>query len=438
MRSQPRTSRRLLSALVAAAFAAHCATNPVTGKSELSLVSVDEEKEQGRMAYGPTIQQSNGKVDDPPLQGYVNEVGLGLAKVSHAPDYEYVYTVVNANYDNAFALPGGKICITRGLLARMTNEDQLAGVLGHETGHVCARHGAAGQTRQMITQGVMGVGGAVLGATGVRGGAYILQAAGVGSQLILQRYSRDQERQADELGMLYMARAGYNPGGFVEAMEILKAGHEQEPSKFDAMFQSHPLTSERIDTSKHRLAELYAQEGSRAFKDARFKEVTRQLKSEVPAFKLADEAEKALANRDDKTAEAKLAEASRLAPHQAILPALRSLALLHLTDDKDALIQARQAQKLDPDLYHANLVAGLAQFKERSWEGAIADLGKAEQAVGPQLVTSYLIGRSHEVLGHREQAAERYAFVVKNAEQQDDNVAYCYRKLNEWGYVKGQ
>jgi uncharacterized membrane-anchored protein len=108
------------------------------------------------------------------------------------------------------------------------------------------------------------------------------------------------------------------------------------------------------------------------------------------------------------------------------------------SDDKDALAAARDAQKLDPTLYHANLVAGVSEFKERSWEGAIADLGKAEEAVGPQLVTSYLIGRSHEVLGQREKAAERYAFVVKNAQQQDDNVAYCARKLTEWGYAKTQ
>ncbi len=203
--------RRLPAPLLLAALSlalGACATNPVTGEKQLVLVSEEQELAIGAQQYAPSIQQSYGKAHDPALQAYVTRVGTGLAAVSHRPQMPWEFTVVNANYLNAFALPGGKICITRGLVSQMTNEDQLAGVLGHEIGHVTARHGAQGMTRQILVGGVIGLGSAVLAATETRGAELIAQAAGIGAQLVLLRYSRDQERQSDELGMEYMARRG--------------------------------------------------------------------------------------------------------------------------------------------------------------------------------------------------------------------------------------
>jgi len=144
-------------AVLALAVAA-CATNPVTGKKQLILVSEEQELALGAQQYAPSIQQSYGKANDAALQAYVQRVGAGLAAVSHRPQLPYEFTVVNANYLNAFALPGGKICITRGLLSTMTTEDQLAGVLGHETGHVTSRHGAQGATRGTMAQIGLGIG----------------------------------------------------------------------------------------------------------------------------------------------------------------------------------------------------------------------------------------------------------------------------------------
>lgn len=425
---------RLGAAALAAALFVSCVTNPVTGKSQFSLVGEEEEKALGAQAYGPMVQESYGAANDAELQAFVQRVGRGLADVSHRPALDYEFKVVNANYDNAFALPGGKICITRGLLSRMTSEDQLAGVLGHEAGHVTARHGAVGMTRALLVQGVLGLGAAVLEAEGVKGRELYLGAAGIGAQLVLSRYTRDQERQSDDLGMQYMTKAGYNPKGFVESMEILKAAHEREPSKLEALFQSHPVTSERIETGNQRVATTYAAEAARPTKKTEFAAKTRALKAEAPAFKLADEGEKAMAKKEYRAAAAKFDEAARLAPKQAILPALKAVALLQAGEHRDAREAAEKAKRIDPGLYFAYLAGGFADYKLSDYRGAIADLDAAEKAASPTLATVYTIGRSHEALGEKEKAAERYKQIVQST-QEGEEYQHSRKRLLEWGYL---
>ena len=427
-------ARRIAAALLAAAFGVACVTNPVTGKSQLSLLGEEDEKQLGAQSYGPLIQESYGPVTDAELQKFLDGVGQSLAKVSHRPNLDYQFTVVNANYDNAFALPGGKICITRGLLSRMTTEDQLAGVVGHEIGHVTARHGAQQYTKQMLIGGLLGIGGMILEAKEVKGAPLIMTAAGIGGQLVLLRYSRDHERQSDELGMEYMARAGYNPKGFVESMEILMAGHDKEPSKLEAMLQSHPLTSERIETARQRAAAKYAGGLEKPFRVDAFAASTRGLKAEVPAFKLMDEGEKLLAKKDARGAAAKFDEASRRAPRQAILPALKAIALVEANELRSAREAAREAERRDPSLFHGRLAGGLSAYRLSDWRDAISELETAEKAVGAQLVTTYYLGRSLEALGDRGQAAEKYKLIVQSGatgEQAD----YSKRRLLEWGVI---
>lgn len=434
---KPSVARRAAAALLAAVLAAACVTNPVTGKSQLSLMGEEEEKALGAQAYGPMIQESYGAVSDPQLQRWVDGVGQGLAKVSHRPALPYEFRVVNANYDNAFALPGGKICITRGLLSRMTTEDQMAGVLGHEVGHVAARHGAEQFTKQVLIGGLVGIGGAILESEEARGAPVIMAAAGIGGQLLLLRYSRDHERQSDELGMEYMARAGYNPKGFVESMEILRRAHEKEPSKLEAMLQSHPLTSERIETARRRAGEKYPDRLGTPPRVEAFAAATRQLKAEAPAFALMDEGEKLLAKKDARGAAAKFDEASRLAPRQAILPALKAIALVEAKEYRSAREAAREAARRDPSLFHGRLGGGLAAYRLSDYSDAVTELEAAETSAGAQLVTTYYLGRSWEALGEREKAVEKYRLVAASGatgEQAD----YAKRRLLEWGVVSPQ
>lgn len=428
-------SRRLAAALLAAVVGAACVTNPVTGRSELSFLGEEEEKQLGARAYGPMIQESYGAASDPELQRYVDGVGQALARASHRPALPYEFRVVNASYDNAFALPGGKVCLTRGLLARMTTEDQLAGVLGHEVGHVTARHGAQKYTSQVLLGGLLGIGAVVLESEEVNEAPLIMAAAGIGGQLLLLRYSRDDERQSDELGMEYMARAGYNPKGFVESMEILQGAREREPSKLEAMLQSHPLTSERIETARQRAAEKYPDRLGAPYRVDAFRAATRRLKAEAPAFALMDEGEKLLARKEARLAAAKFDEGARLAPRQAILPALKAVALVEAKEYRSAREAAREAERRDPTLFHGRLAGGLAAYALSDWRDAVAELEAAEASAGAQLLTTYLLGRSWEALGEREKAVEKYRLVAGSGatgEQADD----ARRRLKAWGVVE--
>ena len=174
---------------------ASCATNPVTHKSEISLVSPAQELEIGKQGYAPVVQEY-GLYDDAALQAYVNVVGQKVARVSHLPDLDWHFTVVDDAAINAFAMPGGYIYITRGLLAYLNSDAQLAGVLGHEIGHVTRRHTAAQMTQQQLYGAGLAL-GSILSPTFQRYSGAAQQAL----SLLFLKFSRTDETQADELGV---------------------------------------------------------------------------------------------------------------------------------------------------------------------------------------------------------------------------------------------
>src|SRR3954462_3573375 len=181
-----------------------CARNPVTGKSELSLVSESQEIQMGKQG-AQEVAQSIGLYDDANAQAYVAEIGKRMAAESERPNLPWEFHVVDDATVNAFALPGGFIYVTRGLLTYMTNEAELAGVMGHEVGHVTARHSAQQITKAQFAQLGLGI-GSILSPTFRQFG----QLAGVGAQLLFLKFGRDDERQADELGFKYMLADGYD------------------------------------------------------------------------------------------------------------------------------------------------------------------------------------------------------------------------------------
>ncbi|NQU75827.1 MAG: M48 family metalloprotease [Planctomycetes bacterium] len=245
MKTRLNLSKTLLfaSILLALAAATGCITNPVTGRMELTLIPTDQEIAMGQQAAPEFEKEFGGKVPDAELQAYVQAVGAKLAAVSDRP-MPYEYTLLSSNVPNAFALPGGKIFITAGLMSRMTNERQLAAVLGHETAHVAALHNVHGIQRQM--------GAAVLveiakRAVDPKNAATAADVTKIVTNMGNLKYSRDDEYQADEVGIKYMAKAGYNPYGMVELLTVLTTLSESEPGIFGEMLQTHPVSSKRVD-----------------------------------------------------------------------------------------------------------------------------------------------------------------------------------------------
>ena len=240
-------------------LAAGCAVNPVTGKRDLVMVSEQWELDVGAQQYAPLRQAQGGDFTlDPALVNYVQGVGQRLAAVSDR-QLPYEFNVINDSVPNAWALPGGKISINRGLLTEMDSESELAAVLGHEIVHSAARHGAQGQSRSILLQGAVLAGGIAAGMAtdDQRYASAALLGGMIGAQLVNQRYSRDAERESDLYGMRYMQRAGYNPRGAVELQEtFLRLSEGRRQDMFSALFASHPPSRERVDNNRQLLAEL--------------------------------------------------------------------------------------------------------------------------------------------------------------------------------------
>jgi len=238
-----RTLLLLACSLLALPALVGCSANPVTGRRELILISREQEIALGAEAAPEFEQEFGGRVPNDQLQGYVRSVGARLAAASDRP-MPYSYTLLKSDVPNAFALPGGSIFITAGLMRRMTNERQLAAVLGHETAHVAARHSVKQMQKQMGAQLLVEIAGRIGGGEG--GGSAAGDVAKIVATMATLKYSRDDEYQADAVGIRYTTRAGYNPWGMVELLNVLKNLSDSEPGTFSEMFQTHPLSSKRI------------------------------------------------------------------------------------------------------------------------------------------------------------------------------------------------
>ena len=237
-----------------APLAGGCSTNPATGETQLMLISREQEIQIGEEAAPQFEEEFGGEVPNQTLQSYVSSVGQQVARNSDR-DMPYEFTLVRSDVPNAFALPGGKIFITAGLMSKMNNERELAAVLGHEIAHVAARHNVAGIQRQMGVQVFAQVLGSIVG--GDAGAAAEAAASVVGAMSNL-KYSRGAEHEADLIGMRYMQRAGYNPWGMIELLKVLQSLSEGGESKVANIFQTHPLTSERINQAEADFSSKYA------------------------------------------------------------------------------------------------------------------------------------------------------------------------------------
>jgi len=228
-----------------------CAVNPLTGQEELMFFSEDKDVEMGDK-YAPQIEAAlGGRLPDENLQNYINDIGQRIARFCHRPDIAYYFTVVDQKAINAFAVPGGHVFITRGLLEKLDSEAQLAAILGHEVGHIVARDTMAALSRQI---GMTALLAAAAGVGGSGSGDLMAGTAFVSGVLGLQ-YSRDDEKAADLVGMAYIIQAGYDPHGAVETMRVLQELQTHRPIEF---FSTHPNPENRIAYLEERIERCYA------------------------------------------------------------------------------------------------------------------------------------------------------------------------------------
>ena len=251
MRTERYRPVKLLGSILLPIMLAGCAANPVTGEQDLVLMSEDQELSIGRKTHAEILEEY-GEYRNDVLAKYVQRIGEHIASKSHRPNIIYRFTVLDSPQVNAFALPGGYIYVTRGILAYLNSEDELAAVLGHEIGHVTARHAVKRHTTSTLT----GIAGAILAAqSGVQGAGDVANVLGTA---LVRGYGREHELEADRLGAEYLAKAGYNPEAMLKVIRVLKNQEEfegelarlegRQPRRYHGLFSTHPDNDKRLQS----------------------------------------------------------------------------------------------------------------------------------------------------------------------------------------------
>lgn len=364
-------------------FWAGCVVNPITGESQFSLISQADEKALGQQAAPQQIQADAGVVGDAALNAYVNGVGQKLAAVSHRPDWGYSFQVVNATYVNAYAFPDGTICITRGMMMELKDEAQLAAVLGHEIGHVCARHSAQQQTQAILLQGAsLGIAGAF--ALSDKLEDYALAAgvvSSIASQTWLAKYSRTDESQSDELGLDYMRKAGYDPQAMVELMEILMRAGGSNPSLLEQMFATHPMSSDRRDAVEKMLRGGKTGGNRNA---AAFQRAVAGLNAQAPALKAQQQAQALAAKGNAAGAASLVKRAYGGVPSDPSARLALAQYQLQAGDYAGAAVTSRQALASAPRNRELLAIGIQATLHLKNYTEALGLITRLEQAFGAQ------------------------------------------------------
>ena len=378
---------RIVPALVGFVLAAGCAVNPVTGQRELSLLTTADEIAIGQDQYRPLQQASGGEYKvDPDVAEYVASVGERVAAVSdRALPYEFV--VVNDGTPNAWALPGGKIGIHRGLLVELENEAELAAVLGHEVVHAAAKH-SANQMQRNLLFGLAGM-GVALATADSKHARTIVGATQVGLGLAGRKYGRDDERESDYYGMKYMHAAGYDTSSSVTLQEKFVAlSKGRQSSWLEGLLASHPPSPERVANNRAALAEFPPGGDVGA---GRYRAHIATMLEDRRAYELADEARK---NNGQNTVRALqlIDQAIDQQPREALFHGIRGDILATLNRHGDAVRAYAAAIQRDPDYYGHYLGRGLSRDTLGQWRLARGDLARSNSLLPTPFVTYKLGG----------------------------------------------
>lgn len=410
---------RLIVLFVLAGLLAGCATNPVTGRQELALfqVSTSEEISLGQQTYPRALQQMGGEYRDPQLAEYVRRVGMKLARISQRPDLPYEFKVVNDSIPNAFALPGGFVAISRGLLAALENEAQLAAVLGHELGHVTARHSVQAMQRGSLVDLSLAVLGGVAGQGGY--GVATQQAGQLAASLLENTYSREQERESDRLGIDYLVLAGYNPQGAVQLQEYFYRKVEQgaEPMWLAGLFRTHPFSRERMLDLQQYVAERYAaakDDPRYTYNQQSFARAVTELRRMQQGYALYDQARRLEEQGQLSRAIAVYLQAATAAPDQALILTALGTAYLKADDLVAGQQHLSRAVQLDGQYYRSRMGMGYLLLEQEDYPLAVREL-EASMALLPTLQGAYLLAGAYEGNRQTGQAVEMYRAVAQAA-----------------------
>jgi len=397
--------------VLVACVVAGCSVNPVTGRREIHMVSEEQEIQLGQRYYRPSRQSQGGDyVTDPEVVQYVKQVGAKLAAVADRK-LPYEFAVLNSGELNAWALPGGKIAVNRGLLVELTSEAELAAVLGHEIVHAAARHSA-----QRMEQGQLMQIGSIFAsvAASAYGGADLGQMVGqgaqLGSQMLQAKYGRDDELEADRYGMKYMRLAGYDLQAAVSLQEMfVRKFRGGERNWMQGLFASHPPSQERVDANRRTMTELGGPGGDAGVE--RYARAVAELKRAAPAYEKQRKAVAAANERSFASARSLADEAIKLEPRESRFYGTRGEIELAGDNPRGAIVYLEKATSRDPGYFKPYVMAGIANYEAGNRTAAQPLLEKSMTLL-PTAPAVYYLGRVNEDRGDRAEAARLYKMIA--------------------------
>lgn len=424
-----------VASIATAGFVAGCAVNPVTGKSQLILVSEDKEIQMDKQGSPYQFSADYGRIQDSSLNDYLNRTGKAMAAKTHRPGMPYTFQGVNATYINAYAFPGGTIATTRGILLSLENEAELAALFGHELGHVNARHTAQQMSKSMLTQAV--VGGIAVYA-GTKNSAYSQVASSLGMMgagALLASYSRDNEREADSLALEYMTKSGYNPDGCKGLMDMLRSMSKHKPGTLELMFATHPMSDERYRKTVEEIQAKYRADQDKPDFRERYMDHTAGLRKIKKAIELMQNGEKLMAGQKYSTAEESFAAALSIAPDDYAGLLMMTQCQIMMNNNTRAEQFAEKASQVfpqEPGSLHLN---GLAKLNQKKFSAAYDQFEKYDKILPGNPNTTFYQGYCLENMKQTKTAADHYKTYLQ-AVNQGEKAKHAYQKLVEWGYIK--
>ncbi|NWG73993.1 MAG: M48 family metalloprotease [Rubrivivax sp.] len=412
-----------------------CATSPVTGGTILAGLTPEQEKQIDARQAPHQFSIDLGAVQDASLNAYAAEVGRSVQAGVHRPEMPYSYRVLNANYVNAYTFPAGSIGVTRGIMTELNNEAEFAALLGHELGHVNARHAAQRQGQAMVAQAA--VIGLTIGAAAADPRWAPVAAIGgqIGASALLAGYSRDNEREADALGQEYMVRAGYPAGGMTSLHQLLVAEHERQPGVLETMFSTHPMSRERVETSRRLAQTRFASSASAPVQRERYMDRTAALRALKPTIDACKAGETAMARKDLPGAQRQFETALQRTPRDYAANVRMGQCLQAQGKLADARRYADTARRVYPEEAQAMKLAATLDLGLRRPAAAYENLQAFDRALPGDPGIGFLKGVALEGMGEQRRAAEQYAGFLR-VTQQGEAAQYAASRLKAWGYLR--
>lgn len=434
--SQGQLTRRQLLWLMAIASGGvmtGCSVNPTTGKRQLMLMSASEERNIDQQHAPHQLSGDYGVVQDKVLQTYVADLGQRVGSLSHRPEMSYSCHALNANYINAYAFPGGTMGVTRGILLSMESEAELAALIGHEVGHVAARHTAQRMTKQTLAGiAVAGAGIALGSQTNNTTTALALGLGGIAAGALLASYSRSDERQADSLGVEYMTRAGYSPDGMVDLMNMLQNLSGRQPSMIEQMFSSHPMSDERYRDAQREATGRYGQHRNLPMHRERYMDNTASLRRIKPAIEQQQRAETLLGQGKHAEAITALESSLKIAPRDYTGLVMLGKAWMMQEQYAKARPYLQQAIEVYPQEAQAQHLDGVVALQQKQPDVALNRFQTYQRLLPGNPNTDFFLGLSHEGLQQRSEASQAFRRFLQQGGS-GKQAEYAQARLAAWG-----